>query len=137
MDKERMGKPTPGIYIFVGENRSPKAKDNGLSWTGCQITGIPRLAMKPLWEAFEKAGIDPRIQIFFNLWNDDGSPSEMNRGIIKEMAGDGEIVVGMGRKVQAELQKLGIAHREMFHPAARGRIRATKLFRQHVKRVLS
>lgn len=137
MSIEKINEPTEDFFVFVGENRSPKAMDNGYSWTGCQITGIPRLAMKPLAEALDAMGIDWKYQTFLNLWNDDGGPNEMNREILKEMAEDGEIIIGMGRKVQAELTKLGIPHKEMFHPATRGVMRRTDLYREHVKNVLS
>lgn len=136
MVNERLNRPTPAFYVFVGENRSPKAKDNGYSWTGCQITGIPRLAMKPLAEALEAVNLDWRYPIFLNLWNDDMSKNLINREIIKELADDGEVIIGMGKKVQEELKNLNIPHREMTHPAARGKIRKTNLFRHHVRKVL-
>lgn len=136
MTTERIGQPSLDFFVFVGENRSPKAKDNGYSWTGCQITGIPRLAMKPLWEALELVGLNPRYPLFLNLWNDDMSPNKIARDIIKEMSEDGEIIIGMGRHVQAELRMLEIPHREMVHPATRNKLRRTDLYRAHVREVL-
>ena len=125
------------IYIFVGENRSKTAKENGYSWQGCQQTGKPVLAMKPLWEALEEIGLDPRAQVFFNLWDDGWNPNELIPEILMEFIDSGEIVVGMGRNVQKALRELNIPHREMYHPAARGKIRRSDLYRKHVKEVLS
>lgn len=132
-----MGKEnTPGIFIFVGENRSKTAIEKGYSWQECQRTGVPRLAAKPLWEALQEIGIDPNQQIFFNLWDDSWNPNPYIPDILKEMAEDGEIIVGMGKKVQTELEKLNIPHKKMTHPAARGKTRGTDLYRKHVREVL-
>lgn len=125
------------IFIFVGENRSPLAQEKGYSWQECQRTGKPVLAAKPLWEALIQIGINPNEQLFFNLWNDDWRPNKIVPEILKELAQDGEIIVGMGRKVQKELHRLNIPHKELVHPAARGKIRRTDRWRKHVKSVLS
>lgn len=121
----------------MGENRSNLAQKNGYSWEQCQRTGKPVLAMKPLWEALEEINLDPKAQIFFNLWDDRLNFEEQVPIILRSLAGEGKIIVGMGRKVQKELQKLGIPHLEMVHPAARGKIRKTALYRRHVRGVLS
>ncbi|KKU09371.1 MAG: hypothetical protein UX13_C0042G0007 [Candidatus Woesebacteria bacterium GW2011_GWB1_45_5] len=128
--------PEREIYIFVGENRSKMAREKGWGWQECQRTGVPRLAAKPLWEALFEIKLDPNGQIFFNLWDDGWKISRFVPEILKEMAEDGEVIIGMGRKVQAELRRLNIPHREMAHPAARGKIRATHLYRKHVREVL-
>lgn len=128
---------TPGIFIFVGENRSKTAQEKGWSWQECQRTGIPRLAAKPLWEALTNININPNDQIFFNLWDDEWKLNKFIPEILTEMAEDGEIIIALGQKVHTELGKLGIPHKEMVHPAARGKIRKTSLFRKHVREVLS
>jgi len=133
MEREKI----PVLYIFVGENRSKTAKEKGWSWQECQTTGIPKNSAKKLWEALNKLNINPDYQIFHNLWNDDG---ELNRNVVevlKEMAEDGEVIIGMGKKVQGELKNLNIPHREMVHPAARGKWYNRDLYSQHVKKVLS
>lgn len=125
------------IFVFVGENRSNLAQKNGYSWAECQRTGKPVLAMKPLWEALEEINLDPRAQVFFNLWDDSRKIDELVPKILKGLSEQGEIIIGMGRKVQKELQKQGIPHLEMVHPAARGKIRKTALYRRHVRGILS
>lgn len=137
MNKERERRNTPGIFVFVGENRSKLAQDKGWSWQECQRTGIPRLAAKPLWEALIAININPDKQIFFNLWDDEWKPIRSVPKELKELTERGLEVVAMGQKVHKQLEKLGIPHREMIHPAARGKIRKTSLFRAHVKKVLA
>jgi len=129
---------TPGIFVFVGENRSKTAQEKGWSWQECQITG-PVLCAKTLWRALRQPGLglNPDVQIFFNLWDDQWQPNNFIPEILKEMAEDGEIVVGMGRKVHGELLKLGIPHKEIIHPAALGKIRKISLYQKHVKSVLA
>lgn len=121
----------------MGENRSKTAQEKGWSWQECQRTGIPRLAAKPLWEALTEMNISPSEQIFFNLWDDEWQLNKFIPEILTEMAEDGEIIVALGQKVHNELTKQGIPHREMIHPAARGKIRKTSLFRKHVREVLA
>ena len=133
MEREK----TPGMFVFVGENRSKMAQQRGWSWQECQRTGVPRLAAKPLWEAITKLGLNPNEQIFFNLWDDGWKPNKFIPDILKEMTEDGEIVIAMGQKVHRELERQGIPHRKMVHPAARGPIRKTSLYQEHVKKVLS
>lgn len=125
------------IFIFVGENRSKTAQEKGWSWQECQRTGIPRLAAKPLLEALAEIKLNPNEQVFFNLWDDEWKPNKFIPEILKEMAEDGEVIVAMGQKVHNELTKLSIPHKEMVHPAARGKIRRTDLYRKHVKEILT
>jgi hypothetical protein len=132
MNKEQ----TPGIFIFVGENRSRTAQEKGWSWQECQRTGKPVLCAKPLWEALSQININPNHQIFFNLWDDEWNLNNFIPEILREMSEDGEAIVAMGRKVHIQLEKLDIPHKEMVHPAARGKIRKTSLYREHVKETL-
>src|SRR5258706_4615034 len=133
MNKEN----TPGIFVFVGENRSKTAQEKGWSWQTCQLTG-PVLCAKPLWRALSQPGLglNPNAQIFFNLWDDQWRPNRFVSEILREMAEDGEIIVAMGQKVQRVLVKLGIPHKEIVHPAARGKILKAALYDEHVKEVL-
>ena len=124
------------IYIFVGENRSKTAKENGYSWQECQRTGKPVLSAIRLFDALSKNGLDPRAQVIFNLWNDDGSLNRFIPEILMELAEDGETIIAMGQKVQAELQRLGIEHKPLIHPAARGKIASKVLYRKHFREVL-
>jgi hypothetical protein len=48
----------------------------------------------------------------------------------------GLTVVAMGKKVQVELERRGIAHAAIVHPAARGRIREKSRYAAHVQEVL-
>ncbi len=129
--------PEREIYIFVGENRSKTAEENGHSWQECQRTGIPVLSAIRLFDALTQNGLDPKAQIIFNLWGDNRKLNPLVPEILREMAEDGETIIGMGQKVQAELDKLGIPHKQMTHPAARGKIASKVLYRKHVKEVLS
>ncbi|HEV8638552.1 MAG TPA: hypothetical protein VG370_30440 [Chloroflexota bacterium] len=48
----------------------------------------------------------------------------------------GVVVVGMGCKVQAELDGAGVGHLRLVHPAARGLIRRRATYQAHVAAVL-
>lgn len=134
MNKEN----TPGIFVFVGENRSKTAQERGWSWQECQRTG-PVLCAKTLWRALSqpRLRLNPNEQIFFNLWDDEWKPNIYIPEILKEMEEDGEIIVAMGRKVHGELVKLGIPHKEIIHPSARGKIRKASRYDKHVKNILA
>jgi hypothetical protein len=137
MSIERLRNPTVETFVFVGENRSNKAKEGNHTWQSCQKNGKPVLCAIQLWDALSGAGLDPKRQIFFNLWNDDGNPISSVPRKLKQMIDAGYEVVGMGKNVQRELSRLSIPHREMTHPAARGKIRRKDLYRKHVKEVLT
>lgn len=136
MSHERIEVPTPGIFIFVGENRSKTAQEKGYSWYECQRTGKPVQCAIPLFRAITNAGLNPREQIFFNLWDDEWRENEMVFEILKEFADSGEVIIGMGQKVQKKLKELGIPFRPMIHPAALGKIRKAELYDAHVSTVL-
>jgi len=125
------------IYVFVGEARSKTAKENGHSWQSCQTTGKPVLSAIRLWDALKHSRLDPNAQIFFNLWDDSGELNEFVPEILKEMVEDREIIVGLGQKVQNELDKLGIPHLDMIHPAARGKMASKVLYRKHAEKALA
>jgi len=122
--------------VFVGENRSQTAQEKGYSWEECQRTGHPVLSAIRLFDALSSIGLDPNVQIFINLWEDNANPNQMSPLILKEMSEEGEIIVAMGRKVSAELKRLGIPHKKIIHPAARGKIANKIRYRFHIKEAL-
>ena len=110
-------------YLFVGEQRSPTAVHKDWKWED------GRLAAKQLFEALIACGIDPFNQRFVNVFSDDGS---LNIFEIQEDV----IVVGMGKTAQRELLKRNIPHREIIHPAARGKIRNKDEYAKHIRSIL-
>lgn len=132
-----MGKEsTQGIFIFVGENRSKTAVEKGWSWQNCQVTGEPHLSAIPLWKALKGIDLNPSHQTFFNLWDENWKINKYVPEILKEMSEDWEIVA-MGQKVHKELEKIGVEHKTIIHPAARGKNRRTDLYNSHIKKILS
>ncbi len=104
----------------------------GATWTD------GRLAAKTLFEALREVGIDPNAQYFVNLFEDAPGyrlDAEVV-GRLRALADSGHELVGMGRRVQRALARLGIAHTPLVHPAARGEIRATDRYRRHVRDAL-
>lgn len=106
--------------LFVGEDRSKRAKDMNVTWSD------GRLAAKQLFEALLYCGIDPKKQDFTN-WFEGGKTKTRNY--------KGQ-VVAMGNKVSNALSKEGIEHIKIVHPAARGRIRKKELYFQHVEQAI-
>jgi len=120
--------------LFVGERRSATAQRRGWTWRD------GRLAALPLFEALGACGIDPaRSCDFINLWTDDDlatiPPKRVS--VIRGQAGHGVAIVALGRRVAAELARLGIAHIAMVHPAARGKIRRRDRYIAHVQSCLA
>lgn len=109
------------MILFVGERRSNKAKLMGVHWED------EALAAKPLFEALRLIGVDPAAQRFVN-WFEGGKREVRAAARHKAMP-----VVAMGNKVQAALTAEGIEFIPLVHPAARGKIRRTDLYRAHVK----
>jgi hypothetical protein len=103
--------------LFVGEERSDKAKQMGVRWED------GRLAAKQLFDALEPLNINPRKCTFCNYFED-------SKRVIKTWKG---FIIGMGRKVQRALTKDGIEHIPIIHPAARGKIRSKRKYQQHIK----
>lgn len=118
-------------YLFVGECRSDKAKRMGVTWRD------GRLAAKPLFEALEASGLVPARQSFINLFLTDGKRPRVDRVALGRVLRSRLPVVGMGRKVQAVLDGVGVKHLPIVHPAARGRIRRRDRYVAHVKSVLA
>lgn len=116
-------------YLFVGERRSSRAVQIGVFWED------GKLAAKTLFDALRFCGLDPQQQVFINLFRNNG---KVNRLALTDlqMLQEGLTIVGMGRKVQTVLEESKIRHLKLIHPAARGKIRKTELYQQHVKEVL-
>lgn len=109
------------VFIFVGERRSITAQRKGWSWESCQKSE-PRLCAIQLWNALSAIGIDPKIQIFINAWDDDGKPNQY----LPEVLQLDLPIVAMGKKVHEYLNRVGVKHIVIPHPAARGKIRNSK-----------
>jgi hypothetical protein len=122
--------------MFVGECRSITAQRKGWTWAD------GRLAAKPLFEALEAMGVDPKAHHYTNLWTDNVSGTTIaNRGpgilgstikLIMARGSEGCVIVALGKRVSAELAKRGIVHVALVHPAARGAIRKRERYHAHV-----
>ena len=119
-------------YVFVGEKRSRRAIELSASWED------GRLCAKTLHEALRAAGLDPRSQVFLNLYHDgDGwsvNPAALAR--LRSLAGTGVGIVGLGRRVQTALRRAGLPHRQLIHPAARGAVRGRAVYQAQVAAAL-
>jgi hypothetical protein len=115
------------VILFVGEKRSQRAIDLGLTWKD------GGLAAKPLFEALHAMGLRPEDQTFMNLWPDHSERVPWQR-LARIRAHD--LVVAMGQKVSRELERAGIEHTYIVHPAARGKIRKRSRYVNHVRKTL-
>ncbi len=97
-------------FLFVGEQRSEKAKKYGYTWEN--VPDISQHSSRKLFIALRNIGIEPREHSFINILDDDGNP--------QEIVPNGHIVIAMGKRVQEELTKRGIIFTPIVHPAARG-----------------
>jgi hypothetical protein len=119
-------------FVFVGERPSATAAKKGIRWEhGC-------LAAKQLFDALRAAGIDPAGCTFVNLFgmqpDRDAAPCFVGK-IARQLqarSSSGDRVVAMGAKVSAELQRRGVEHVQIIHPAARGAIRRKDRYAAHV-----
>ncbi|HIJ11754.1 TPA: hypothetical protein HA278_06865 [Candidatus Woesearchaeota archaeon] len=110
--------------LFVGEKRSKTAIRMNVTWED------KRLASKQLFDAFESIGIDTDEFQFCNVFE----PSII---MIDEAVEENIPIVGMGNIAQVVLNKMGVPHTPMIHPAARGNIRKKQNYTEHVKNVLT
>lgn len=117
-------------YLFVGENRSKKAQENGWTWQSCQKGERLHLCAIQLSKALSFSGLDFQRQEVTNLWNDKG---ELIRSRRKKLLESGLPVVGMGQKVQKQLETWDINHIPIVHPAARGIWRRQEIYNRHVR----
>jgi Fe-S-cluster formation regulator IscX/YfhJ len=112
----------------VGEEPSNTAKKNNWSWED------GRLAAKQLFDALIAHGIDPKSQLFTNLFEEDYLNESLER--IESAILEGFIIVAMGRKTDLELSKRKIKHLRIVHPAARGKIRNKSCYQKHISESL-
>ena len=104
-------------YLFVGERRSNLAIKMNVTWVD------KRLAAAHLSKAVENLGINWDDCAFLNVFEDNVEDIRNFKGVI----------VGMGRKVERELNKHNIQHEFIYHPATRGAVRNIEKYKQHVK----
>jgi hypothetical protein len=124
------GRPTS--FIFVGERRSRRAIQLGVRWEH------GRLCARTLHAALRAIGLDPDQQGYVNLYFD-AEPPALDEAVLarlRTLAAEGVEIVGLGRIVQRALERAGVDHRQLIHPAARGAIRARAAYQAHVATVL-
>jgi len=124
------GRPTR--FLFVGERRSRRAIQLGVRWEH------GRLCARTLHAALRAIGLDPEEQRYVNLYFD-AEPPALDEAVLarlRALAAEGVEIVGLGRIVQRALERAGVAHRRLIHPAARGAIRARATYQAHVATVL-
>lgn len=117
-------------WLFVGEQRSPKAKQMGVTWEDM------RLCSKTLREALQACGVKGAF-LFVNLWDDAGTFQMRMPKFLKNEHRKGWVIIGLGQKVQRCLEECGVPHVPMIHPAARGAGRARAVYKAHVREVMS
>lgn len=123
-------------YVFVGERPSPKAARYGHTWTN------GKAAARTLHDTLRALGLDPDAQLYVNLWQTPGlrkpceEPHVARVKALRRTAKAGLPLVALGSLVAKELERLGIPHRRMVHPAARGKIRKRERYVAHAREVL-
>jgi hypothetical protein len=122
----------PRRFVFVGERRSRRAIRLGVRWEH------GRLCARTLHAALRAIGLDPEKQEYVNLYSD-AEPPALDEAVLarlRALAAEGIEIVGLGRIVHRALQRVGVEHRQLIHPAARGAIRARGAYQAHVASVL-
>ncbi len=118
-------------YLFLGERPSPTALAKGWTWKD------GRLAGKQLFDALAACDIEPADHRFDNLFvvsADVVCPKAVRR--VKRHQKAGCVVVAMGKKVSANLERLRVPFRSIPHPAARGKVRKKEVYAGVVRREL-
>lgn len=126
--------------LFIGECRSLTAQRRRWTWKD------GRLAARPLFEALEAMGVDPRAHEYTNLWSDNAAGTTygaLKPGVLRSTLARisarrdaGFVIVALGKRASAELARRGIEHVALVHPAARGSIRKRERYRAHVAKTL-
>lgn len=119
--------------LFVGERPSQRALSLGVTWKD------GALCAKQLFNALRSLGLEPTKMVFDNVFEPVGSgPEIVNYKAIRRIRAKAKQrkVVAMGKKAAKVLTKYKISHIMIIHPAARGKIRKTELYAQHVKEKL-
>jgi hypothetical protein len=91
-----------------------------------------------LHAALRAIGIAPEEQRYVNLYSDI-EPLTLDEVVLarlRMLAADGVAIVALGRLVDRALQRAGVEHHQLIHPAARGAIRARAAYQAHVASVL-
>jgi hypothetical protein len=100
-----------------------------------------RLAAGTLREAPQAANIALEDCIFVSVFHGDDERDREPCGnvpaVVRSLAAGGATVVGLSRAVPRILQRVGVAHVPLTHPAARGAIRARATSQLHVRACLS
>jgi uracil-DNA glycosylase len=123
--------------LFIGEKPSPLAFKKGWTWRD------KRLASKTLHDALAANGLSRKLDVdFYNLFGDEPDAAERAEDtrlleIMRRRLAEGRQIVALGQKVHRLLDKAGVVHVTVRHPAARGAGRSTKVYNDHVKEVLS
>ena len=112
--------------LFVGENRSPRAIQMGVTWKD------RRLAAKQLFDAFDTLEIDHSEFEFTNIKETEDFLDHLVIATKEKTP-----IIGMGRVVQKLLNDLAVEHIPMIHPAARGSIRKKERYAEHVNETLA
>ena len=97
-----------------------------------------RLCARTLHAALRAIGLAPEEQGYVNLYFD-AEPPALDEAVLarlRTLAEEGVEIVGLGRIVQRALERAGVDHRQLIHPAARGAIRARAAYQAHVATVL-
>jgi hypothetical protein len=96
-----------------------------------------RLAAKQLFDSLRSLGIQPETQSYGNAFHNGFErihvPKAWLRRTLRRAISRKETVVAMGQRVHALLLTMGVAHIEIVHPAARGRIRKKSRYTRHLK----
>jgi hypothetical protein len=119
--------------LFIGECRSLTAKSKGWTWED------GRLAAKPLFEALEAMGVNPKDHEYTNLWMDTSPPVIAANKFewLRMKQTSGSVLVALGKRVSGQLEFFGVDHVALVHPAARGKIRKRERYHAHVKKTLA
>jgi hypothetical protein len=115
------------MSLFVGERPSDLAMRLKVSLKD------GRLAGRSLFQALIECGIDPKSCRYINLFHDDRDEVKPARLKLIRRLAKTMVVVALGRKVEA---RIGIPHRFIVHPGARGSIRRKDRYAAHVRSVL-
>ncbi len=126
------GSGRPARFVFVGERRSRRAIQLGVRWEH------GRLCARTLHAALRAVGLAPEEQGYINLYSD-AEPPALDEAVLarlQALAAEGVEIVALGRLVHRALERAGVSHRQLIHPAARGAIRARAAYQAHVASVL-
>jgi uracil-DNA glycosylase len=112
--------------LFVGEEPSETAKRKGWKW------GDLHLCSKTLIEALDAAGFPAQNAVFENLFIE----GQIDKQALNRVRSGRYPIVAMGRRVENALNRYGVMHTPMVHPAARGEIRKAENYQSHVREII-